>query len=39
MKYKYVIAKSLSSILTLVAIMGANSKCLVFVHEPKNQKV
>ncbi|WP_410470559.1 cyclic lactone autoinducer peptide [Enterococcus sp.] len=38
MKNKFEIAKIVSSMLTIVAILGANSKCLVFVHEPKKPK-
>ncbi|WP_429973465.1 cyclic lactone autoinducer peptide [Enterococcus sp. AZ163] len=35
MKKKMQFAKLLSSALSVVAILGANTRCLVFVHEPK----
>ena len=35
MNKKIKLAKILSSILSVVAILGANTRCLVFVHEPE----
>ncbi|MFS1026489.1 cyclic lactone autoinducer peptide [Enterococcus casseliflavus] len=35
MKHKNKLFKLISSVLTLVAVLGANTRCLVFVHEPK----